>query len=627
MKNNKNKDDKAYDLRLIFEQMELDLIKKLKQAFFFHKREEQKEGFQFEQWQLAKLRAMEKWRKLNKKLIGSRKKPVEDLVQKTLEESYTKGEERVVQAYENAKNKVELKGKAIIPEDTISKEVEKAKEVEETVKEQQGMKDIAPNKVVDKKVELPRTPRNNEELPKADPEESFFGVNEKKLNALIDSVTNDLNKAQTSIQRLMDDIYRQTIFKTHMYLQNGVLTLNQAVDKATKDFLDKGINSITYKDGKRVNIASYVEMCLRTASQRATFLGEGKKRDEFGIHLVVVTAHANTCPKCAPWQGKVLIDDVFSHPSKEYIEEYSKKYKLLSEAIKAGFMHPNCRHTITTFFEGITQIPEIPDTDKAMETYMAEQKQRAHERVIRKQKRISEGSCDETNKEEADRKVRLHQKGIRDILKEHPELRRNAEREKYIKIKKNNVSKSRESDIIKERSNRPITKITVNAISNVPNANIPGYTKTESKKIQKHHQELLKFSRDNNDNKEVAFVFKDNIFEGRKEFLGSDDALDFGVDLNGNDLFVMHNHPRNSSYSDTDIVFFLSHDNVKTLSIVKNNGGVEILIKGINFNADIMKKEYNRLYKKIVKTNTHEEKEKFVKTLLTKSKSGVIWYE
>ena len=373
---------------------------------------------------------MEKWRKLNKKLIGSRKKPVEDLVQKTLEESYTKGEERVVQAYENAKNKAELKGKAIIPEDTISEEAKKAKEIQETVTEQQGMKDIAPNKVVDKKVELPRTPRNNEELPKADPEESFFGVNEKKLNALIESVTNDLNNASTSIQRLLDDIYRQTIFKTHMYLQNGVLTLNQAVDMATKDFLDKGINSIIYKDGKRVNIASYAEMCLRTASQRATFLGEGKKRDEFGIHLVVVTAHANTCKMCAPWQGKVLIDDVFSHPSKEYIEEYSKKYRLLSEAIKNNFFHPNCRHSVTTFFEGITQIPEIPDKDKAIETYEAEQKQRAHERAIRKQKRISEGSCDEINRGEADKKVRLHQKLIRDILKEHPELRRNSNREK-----------------------------------------------------------------------------------------------------------------------------------------------------------------------------------------------------
>lgn len=170
-------------------------------------------------------------------------------------------------------------------------------------------------------------------------EKNFFGVNEKKLEALIETVNNDLNKAQYSVLRKMDDVYRQTIFKSHMYLQNGAKTLNQAIDMATREFLDKGINSITYKDGKRVNIASYAEMCLRTASHRATLLGEGKKRDEYGIYLIVVSVHGNTCRLCEPWQGQILIDDIFSHPSKEYIEQYKHKYKVLSEAIEKGLLH------------------------------------------------------------------------------------------------------------------------------------------------------------------------------------------------------------------------------------------------------------------------------------------------
>ena len=134
-------------------------------------------------------------------------------------------------------------------------------------------------------------------------------------------------------------MYRQTIYKTHVYLQSGTVSLNQAIDMATRDFLNTGINSIKYKDGKQVNIASYVEMCLRTASHRATLLGEGKKRDEYGIYTVVVSAHAITCPMCAVWQGKVLIDDVFSNPSREYLKENQGKYKLLSEAIDAGLLH------------------------------------------------------------------------------------------------------------------------------------------------------------------------------------------------------------------------------------------------------------------------------------------------
>nr|WP_278045981.1 phage minor capsid protein [Clostridium beijerinckii] len=160
-------------------------------------------------------------------------------------------------------------------------------------------------------------------------------MNDKKLEALQEVVKNDLKKAQSSVLRKMDDVYRQTIFKSQVYLQSGVTTVYKAIDMATKDFLNKGIDSITYSNGSKMNIASYAEMCLRTANHRATLLGEGKKRDEFGVHLVVVSAHANTCSKCAPWQGKVLIDDIFSHPSQEYIQEYSKKYPLLSEAVKS----------------------------------------------------------------------------------------------------------------------------------------------------------------------------------------------------------------------------------------------------------------------------------------------------
>lgn len=53
--------------------------------------------------------------------------------------------------------------------------------------------------------------------------------------------------------------------------------------------------------------------------------------------------------------------------------------------------------------------------------------------------------------------------------------------------------------------------------------------KTEGENVQKQHQELLKYFRDNNDNREVAFVFKDNILEERKEFLGSDAEINKAV--------------------------------------------------------------------------------------------------
>lgn len=392
--------DKSYDIRAIFEQMELDLIASMRRAFYFHQAEQIKEGFDWEQWQLTKLREIEKYRKRNKALVEAYNKPIQDAIDRELKQSYTKGEGRIKQFINKLKHlfnkKVAKQQSIMLPSDTSS-----AQPLRDYIAKATGM----PKKIP--------------------PETNFFGVNDKKLEALMKSVNKDLEKAQYSVLRKMDDVYRQTIFKSQLYMQGGAKTLYQAIDMATKDFLDKGINSIVYADGKRVNIASYAEMALRTASHRATLLGEGKKRDEWGLHLVVVSAHANTCPKCEKWQGKMLIDDVFSNGSKA-----DGDYPLVSEAIKTGLLHPNCRHTLITYFPDITQLPTVPDGEDAIKTYEAEQKQRHLERQIRKWKRKGIGLLDSENSEDAKRKVSYYEKLLREHLIEHPQLRRNRDREK-----------------------------------------------------------------------------------------------------------------------------------------------------------------------------------------------------
>ena len=396
--------EKSYDIRKIFEQMELDLISSMRKAFYFHQNEQIKEGFEWEQWQLSKLRAMEQYRKRNKKIVGKYNKPIQEAIDRELKGNFSKGESKVERLFNKIKQLLKWRKK-----ENLS--IEFPQDIDTSTLKGYMAKELG--------------------SPGAVPQEkNFFGVNEKKLEALISTVNDDLNKAQYSVLRKMDDVYRQTIFKSHMYLQNGAKTLNQAIDMATKDFLNKGINSIEYKNGARVNIGSYAEMCLRTASHRATLLGEGTKRDEYGIHLIVVSAHGNTCKHCEPWQGKILIDDVFSNPSKEYIEEYRVKYNLLSEAIEKQFLHPNCRHTLITYFEGITTLPKVPDGKEAIKLYEAEQKQRALERQIRKWKRIKEGSIDSDNEYKANMMLRGLENKLMKHLDDNKELRRNRNREK-----------------------------------------------------------------------------------------------------------------------------------------------------------------------------------------------------
>lgn len=178
--------------------------------------------------------------------------------------------------------------------------------------------------------------------------------------------------------------------------------------------------------------------------------------------------------------------------------------------------------------------------------------------------------------------------------------------------------------IINEKRKKAITQITDKIIDSVPNVNIQGYTDMQCKIIQEQHKELLKYSRANNGNKEVAFVFESEL-ANRRKFSGSDDTLNFGTSLYGRDLFVMHNHPRNSSFSDTDIAFILSNDNVKSLSIVKNNGEVEVLTKLKSYDKEVLMIDFKRQYKKFVKTGTDNEIEKAIKTFITRNKEMISW--
>lgn len=180
--------------------------------------------------------------------------------------------------------------------------------------------------------------------------------------------------------------------------------------------------------------------------------------------------------------------------------------------------------------------------------------------------------------------------------------------------------------IIKEDIQKTITQITDNAISKVPNVSIDGFTDEQSTFIQNQHKDLLKYARHNNDNKEVAFVFRKNLTD-RSVFLGSDDVIDFGngLDGKGDNLFVMHNHPRNSSYSDRDIKFIISDENIKTISIVKNNGNIEILSKSGVYDSQTAKNYFSRAYKKIVKNGTEQEITKAIQYFLEHNGGNFIW--
>lgn len=269
-------------------------------------------------------------------------------------------------------------------------------------------------------------------------EQAFFGVNSDKVGALIDEMTASEADVQKAALRYMDDVYRRTILRADAVLTAGGVTMQQAVDLAVKDFLVQGITCIRYKNGRRVNIATYAEMALRTSNTRAMLLGEAQKRERMGIDTVLVSQYGACSDTCLPWQGLFYIDDVWQPYSGERtpggsygVSRNGRSYMLLSVAVKAGLFHPNCRHTVGTWIEGVSRRPKPMDKAKIEAVNKLEAKQRRMELKVREDKRLVEGTQDPDKVKEYKAALRRDQKALREFVNEHGDvLRRDRWRER-----------------------------------------------------------------------------------------------------------------------------------------------------------------------------------------------------
>lgn len=555
-----------YNIREAFEKIEDELIDSMMRNFSRHRAEETKEGYNWTQWQAEQLKSLEEYRKHNAKKFGKRFKTINGKVEEMI---------RTAKADGNASQEAEIL---------------------EAVKE--GFK--APKK------------------PSAHSTAEFFKMNDRKLDALIKSTTDDLKRAETAVLRMSNDKYRKAIFNAQVAMNTGAVTYEKAVDIACKDMLNAGLNCVEYKNGARHTISDYADMAVKTANKRAYLRGEGEKRAEWGVSLVIVNSRQGGCPDCAKYIGKVFIDDVYSNGKKS-----DGNYPLLSTAIKNGLFHPRCKDSTSTYYPELDDLdaPLSEDEIKELDRQRGiEEKQQYAQRQAERFDRRAEYSLDEDNKRIAQTRAdEWHDRA--DMLEEKAKKAGNVN-----KITDESVAKSGKSGIIKEKSKKPITPITDKAISRIPKVDIEGYTEEQCLEIQKQHKELLKFSKEQNENKEVAFVLKNDVSKMITEPIkGTDEKIDFGSALQGKDLFVMHNHPRNSSYSLNDIIEFIKNDSIKTFTIVKNDGNIEVLTKLKGYDRLSLLTELQRMGKKRIKTGSDSEYRKVIDKFLSKHQEGGLF--
>lgn len=333
----------VYDVSRAFERIENELLESMTRNLKKHKAEETELGIEWTQWQAIQLEELQRFKQEAAKKYGLEFKSMNKKIRETIANASLQG--------------------ASDEELNVLKALEKGY----VLKRERGLS------------------------------AGFFQTNQKRLDALMNAVEHDMKTAQTAVLRYANDKYRQIIFQSQVAASSGALTYEKAVDMATSDFLKNGLNCITYSNGAVHNIVSYADMAVRTASKRAYLMGEGQKRQEWGVSTVILNKRFNACPLCMPFEGKVLIDDVWSGGSAK-----DGNYPLMSSAMAAGLYHPNCKDKHSTYFEGISSKPEsryYEEKPIIKERQLIENKLNHAKRQAKSYNRLAKNSLDSDNQE------------------------------------------------------------------------------------------------------------------------------------------------------------------------------------------------------------------------------------
>ena len=420
-----------YDIEKAFRAIEDELIASMMRNLDNHRAEEIEMGFNWTQWQVEQIKALERYKAENKKKFTKQfsniNGSIEAMIFAARQAGGTEQEQKILRAIKKG-----LKASKV----------------------SQGA------------------------------EGAFFKLNTRKLDALIKATKADFAKAEHSMLRMSEDKYRQVIFNAQVYANTGAGTYEKAVDMATRDFLKAGINCIEYANGSRHTVKDYARMAIQTASKRAYLTGEGEMRQSWGISTVIMNKRANACPKCLPFVGKVLIDDVWSGGKAS-----DGPYPLMSSAIAAGLYHPNCKDIHTTYFPELDEEPDSKFTkeelERVKEDYKQDQKQQYAGRMVEQCDRLSKYSLDSDNK----KMYEVRKEQWENVSKEYERgyIDNNSQRigtnkidldyinskdyaDKYMKISKdmelNNVIYSKSMDILRSNNSSDTEGLCVISVSN-----------------------------------------------------------------------------------------------------------------------------------------------------------------
>lgn len=186
------------------------------------------------------------------------------------------------------------------------------------------------------------------------------GIHQPAMKIFAEKVRSRLMDVCTLAGRTTVDIYRAASLEASMVGSvAGYETWQQARRKILEEVTGRGIFGFVDRAGKKWSMKTYAEMLSRTALMEVH--NEAQWR-EFRAHdedLIVISFHTGTCPRCAPWAGKVLS-----------LTGQTSGYPTLDDAKAGGLFHPRCRHASALYIPDEDETPE--ETERRMSAHRQE---------------------------------------------------------------------------------------------------------------------------------------------------------------------------------------------------------------------------------------------------------------
>lgn len=353
----------------------------------------------------------------------------------------------------------------------------------------------------------------------------------KETDSIMETIqTKALESAKQSYMKILTDSYNK--------VSSGIYTYDQAIRQGLKDLAEHGFTTATYKSGRTLSLESTVRRDVLTKVRQLSGDIELENAKQLGTNLVYVTQHLGARIRTkymtedyeahCEWQGKVYMIDGSN-------DKYDNFYEKTGYGEMLGLKGINCRHHFYPTFEW-EKHPERVNPEENEQTYLKQQEQRSYERRLRSLKR--EKVVAETLKDTDElKKIRTKMKSF------------NEDYDKFLKD--NNLQR----DYSREFIEKGLVKNEVD--STIFEESIPEkYVKLDN---QIEHMMIF----DINTNKQVGKTIsgnKNNIDIDLKTYMLIKTSKK-------NSLFIVHNHPNNTSFSFKDIRTFNNYKSINSIGV------------------------------------------------------------